>query len=64
MTDFMFIEFNPRRAARGVGAARVEVTEDGTKYLLWMNIREINLNLKLHGQHNELLKAREAYKNG
>lgn len=55
---FLFIEFNPRRKARGVEAARVEANGDW----LWMSKRDIELNIRDFGPHPELLKALECYK--
>lgn len=59
--DFKFIEFNPRRAMRGADAARVEVTDAGEPQWLWMNKRDLSENIKLFGEHPELLKAKLAY---
>lgn len=56
--EFEFIEFNPRRMARGAEAARVAC--DGE--WLWMSKRDIELNIRDFGQHPELLKALEGYK--
>ena len=56
--EFKFIEFNPRRKARGVEAARVAV--DGE--WLWMSKRDIQLNIRDFGPHPELLRALESYK--
>jgi hypothetical protein len=56
--EFEFIEFNPRRKARGVEAARVAC--DGE--WLWMSKRDIELNIRDFGPHPELLKALESYK--
>jgi hypothetical protein len=55
---FKFIEFNPRRNARGVEAARVEV-DNGW---LWMSKNDIVANIKNFGAHPELLKALANYK--
>jgi len=60
----MFIAFNPRRAARGVGAAKVAFSNENGEQWLWMTKKDIELNISDHGQHPELLRAREAYKNG
>ena len=54
---FKFIEFNPRRKARGAEAARVEV--DGE--WMWMSNNDIERNIRDFGPHPELLKARESY---
>ena len=59
--EFRFIEFNDRRFARGAPAARVEVIDDGDKDWLWMTKRDISLNMKMYGEHPELVKAHEAY---
>jgi len=56
--DFKFIEINPRRKARGIEAARVEV--DGE--WMWMSKYDIEANMRDFGQHPELLKALESYK--
>jgi len=56
--DFLFIEFNPRRNARGVEAARVSCGGDW----LWMSKSDVESNIRLFGPHPELLKARDAYK--
>lgn len=59
---FRFVEFNPRRKARNVEAARVEVKYvDGEKELLWMSRDDIQNNLTEFGQDGELLKALAAY---
>lgn len=62
--DFRFIEFNPRRELRGAKAARVAVIEDGEEDWLWMDKRDIKLNIKEFGPHVELLKAQLAYSKG
>lgn len=54
-----FIEFNPRRAARSVEAARVEVDPDGE--WLWMSRSDIKNNIREFGDHAELQKALVAY---
>lgn len=59
--DFRFIEFNPRRALRGAEAARVAIIENGQEDWLWMSKRDVDLNIKEFGPHDELLKARLAY---
>ncbi len=56
---FRFIEFHQRRHMRGAEAARVEVDPDGE--WLWMSLRDVRANIKLHGQHPELLKALAGY---
>lgn len=56
---FRFIEFNPRRAGRGVEAARVQVDDDGE--WLWMSKKDIRNNMRDFGQHPELQKALDAY---
>lgn len=60
--DFRFVEFNRMRALRGARAARVAVIDDGEEDWLWMSLSDINKNIKAHGDHPELLKAREAYR--
>ena len=60
---FEFVEFNPRRAARGADAARVAVKyDDGTDDLLWMSKSDIAKNIMTFGQSDELTKAHNAYK--
>ena len=58
---FKFIEFNPRRKARGVEACRVEVTEDGEAFWLWMSKADIGRNMMEFGSDAELHKAWDAY---
>lgn len=58
--EFKFIEFNPRRAMRRAPAARVEVDGDW----LWMSKEDIRKNIKEFGEHPELRKAADAYRNG
>ena len=55
---FQFIEFNSRRKARGVEAARVAC--DGE--WLWMSKRDIKMNIREFGPNPELLKALDSYK--
>jgi hypothetical protein len=57
---FRFVEFNPRRAMRGAEAARVEVDPDGE--WLWMSPKDIKANIKEFGDHTELQRALQAYK--
>lgn len=52
------IRFNPRRAARGVGAAEVELNGE----VLWMTRRDIDLNIRDWGELPGLLHAKDAYK--
>jgi len=59
LPDFRFIEFNPRRKARGVEAARVAVSNDGE--WLWMSVKDIRNNIREFGDHPELQKALAAY---
>lgn len=59
--DFKFIEYNPRRYARGAEAARVAVIEDGDEQWLWMSKADIAKNMMTFGRHPELVKAHEAY---
>jgi hypothetical protein len=54
------VRFNPRRAARGVGAAEVRI--DGQ--LLWMTLRDIELNIGDFGPLPGLLDANMAYSGG
>lgn len=62
--EFRFVEYNPRRAMRGVESVRVAVIEDGEEDWLWMSKRDINANIKRFGRHPELLKALDAYRTG
>ena len=57
---FRFIEFNPRRAARGARAARVEVNGDW----VWMSKTDLQENMKIFGPLEAFTKAIEAYKDG
>ena len=62
--NFKFSEFNPRRAMRGVEAARVEVFDESDPEYggwLWMSRKDIKENMRLHGTHPELKKALDAY---
>lgn len=59
--EFRFVEFNDRRNARGVDAARVAVIEDGEEDWLWMSKQDIAKNMMAFGRHPELVKAHEAY---
>jgi hypothetical protein len=56
---FKFIEFNPRRAARGAPAARVEVNGD----LVWMSVADLKKNVAIFGPLAAFTEAIEAYKN-
>ena len=56
---FKFIEFNPRRAARGAPAARVEVNGD----LVWMSAVDLKKNVAIFGPLAAFTQAIEAYKN-
>lgn len=65
MMEFRFVEYNPRRELRGKEAVRVAVIdENGEEEWLWMSKRDITNNIKLFGEHPELLKAKDAYKAG
>lgn len=64
MTDFRFVEFNPRRVLRGKEGARVAVINAGNEDWLWMSKRDLDLNIKEFGPHPELVKARLAYSQG
>ena len=52
------LRFNSLRAARGVGAAEVEI--DGN--VLWMTQSDIKKNLRMCGRLQGLLDAHAAYK--
>jgi hypothetical protein len=61
MSDEMqwkFIEFNPRRAARGAEAARMEVNGEW----IWCSLKDLKNNVREFGEHPELQKAIAAYK--
>jgi hypothetical protein len=61
MSDEMhwkFIEFNPRRAARGARAARMELNGQW----FWCDLEDLKSNVQEFGDHPELQKAIEAYK--
>ena len=56
---FRFVEFNPRRAARGARAARVEVNGDS----VWMSLSDLKKNVVIFGPLAAFTEAIEAYKN-
>lgn len=61
---FTFVEFNPRRVARGAEGARVKVeySQSPDDYeLLWMSRGDVSANLKTYPDDAELMKARAAY---
>ena len=60
-TTFRFIEFNSRRKARGVEAARVEVNIDGDIGWLWMSKKDVQANIDEFGGCEGLRKALAAY---
>lgn len=65
MPSFSFYEYNPRRAARGAEAVRMEVfNEDGSIELLWMSERDVRRNIMAFGPDAALDKALAAYRNG
>lgn len=60
---FSFYEFNPRRAARGAEAVRMEVfNPDGSIELLWMSELDVRRNMMAFGPCTELDKALAAYR--
>jgi hypothetical protein len=60
---FELIDFNPRRHARGVEAARVEVIVNGdSREWLWMSERDIKANIAEFGDSEELQKALAEYR--
>ena len=60
---FRFIEYNPRRAARGAEAARVAILEDGENVdWVWMSKKDVLANIAEFGPSAELTKALEAYR--
>lgn len=58
---FKFLEFNARRHARKVEAARVEVTYAGQDQVLWMSKSDLQKNLQIYNDDPELLKALGSY---
>ena len=56
--DFILTDFNVRRFQRGAPAASYNV-DDGW---LWMTLSDIRKNIKLFGEHPELIKGLMAYK--
>mgnify|MGYP001263555288 CR=1 FL=1 len=58
---FELIEFNTRRLARGVEAARVSYEVDGDCGWLWMSRRDVEKNIREFGESPGLLAARDAY---
>lgn len=62
LPHFRFVEYNPRRAARGAEAARIEVTYgEGDVDFLWMTPLDIHRNLKRFGQSKGLEQALKVY---
>jgi hypothetical protein len=59
---FELYSYNPRRRQRGVEAAQVKVVEGFDEYLLWMSPKDIQDNLKEHGESKGLRAALEAYR--
>ena len=60
---FILHRYNPRRRARGVEAAQVQVLEDETAVdLLWMSLKDVKENQKMYPDDQGLLDAVEAYK--
>ncbi len=60
---FELYEYNPRRRARGVQAARLLVTwPDGESQLLWMSEKDIRENIKTHGTCQAMQDALKAYR--
>jgi len=60
---FHFIEFNPRRFARGARAARFEVAEGEERFQwLWMSKHDILNNIRDFGDGEELQKGLAAYR--
>lgn len=59
---FSLYEVNPRRAARGAEAVRMEVFNPGGSIeLLWMSERDVRRNIMAFGPCAELDKALAAY---
>ena len=61
---FTLIRFNPKRAARGVGAAEVAIHSDDLECVLWMTLRDIEANIKEFGEQPGLIAARHSYRSG
>lgn len=64
---FRLIEFNARRRARGVEAARVEVAySEKVEDLdwMWMSLSDLRKNILIFGPHAELERAIKAYRPG
>jgi hypothetical protein len=74
--QFRLVRYNPRRRARGVEAAEVEVihppdlditypegeiVEFQVKERRWMSQSDIRANIREHGEHPELRRALKAY---
>ena len=60
---FSFIEFNPRRAQRGVEAVRMDVKYwDGREEWIWMSAKDVKQNVKLFGDCEAFQQALAAYK--
>lgn len=61
---YKLIRFNPRRAARKVGAAEVEISDGDNEVRLWMTKRDVEKNILEFGDHKGLRDALNAYKAG
>jgi len=49
LPKIIYSEFNFRRHARGLDAARFDIVdEEGETYRLWMSKKDIEENIKLH----------------
>ncbi|MDO0945949.1 hypothetical protein [Chromohalobacter israelensis] len=65
LPSFRFVEYNPRRAARGAEAVRVEVDYGhGDIDFLWMSPQDIRKNMMAYGRQDGLIKSLEAYGQG
>lgn len=60
--SFQLTDFNHRRLARGVEAARVDYVIDGREGWVWMSKSDVEKNIREFGELPGLLMAREAYR--
>jgi len=59
---FKLLRVNPRRHQRGAEATELLVTwPNGDEETLWMFLRDIKANIKLHGPCDALRDAADAY---
>lgn len=63
-STFNFVEYNPRRRMRGVGAARFQILVGGKPDTwIWCDESDIKQNIKDWGSNDAFTKALEHYKN-